>query len=81
MSHEAYFILVETFEADLWALSRNAHVWLIKSPHNDAAARAVWGKDSDAYAPLSGVATFDGFTDLVPGSYDSTRTRSRGIIG
>jgi hypothetical protein len=70
MSHEVYFILDETFDADLWALSRNAHVWLVKSPHNDAAARAVWEKEAGLYSPLFGVTTFDGFTDLVGGFYD-----------
>lgn len=70
MSHEVYFILDETFDADLWAPSRKTDVRVIKSPHNEAAARAVWEKESDAYSPLSGIATFDGSADVIRSFYD-----------
>ena len=45
MNHEVFFVLDVAFAGDLWALSRHAHVWIIKSPHNETAARAVWDRE------------------------------------
>jgi len=64
MSHEVFFILDQQFSEDLWALSRGAHVWLIKSPQNEAAARVVWDRESETHSPLQGVTIFDGAQDV-----------------
>jgi len=74
MIHEVFFILDHRFSGDVWALSRSAHVWLIKSPQNDAAARVVWDRESDSYSPLQGVTTFDGAQDVNDSFYNFLST-------
>ena len=70
MSHDVYIILDRAFAGDLWSLSRNSHVWLIKSPCNEAAARLVWGRETNGYSPLHGVTTFDGAENTSDGLYE-----------
>lgn len=60
MNHEVYFVLDRAFDGDLWSLSRNAHVWIIKSTCNEHAARLVWDRETEDYSPLHGVTMFDG---------------------
>jgi hypothetical protein len=60
MTHEVYFILDSGFVGDLWSLSRRAHVWVLKSAHNESAARAIWDRDEPGYSRWHGVTTFDG---------------------
>lgn len=60
MSHEVYLVLDPQFDGDLWSLSRAAHVWIIQTAENEAAARAVWDRESEGLSPLRGVTTFDG---------------------
>jgi hypothetical protein len=69
MTHDVYFILDRKFDGDLLALSRSAHVWLIKSPHNESAAQSVWEQHSDTSPPGSGVTTFGGAVDVIRSFY------------
>ncbi|HEY0765018.1 MAG TPA: hypothetical protein VGD61_21750 [Pyrinomonadaceae bacterium] len=59
MSHEVYLVLDPQFADDLWSLSRGAHVWIIKTAENEAAARAVWDRETERHSPLRGVTIFD----------------------
>ena len=77
MSHEVFLILDHEFSGDVWALSRSAHVWLIKSPQNDAAARVVWDSESKSDAPLQRVTTFDGAQDANDSFYNLLSTIDR----
>ena len=69
MSHKVFFILDPGFAGDLWSLSRASHVWLIKSPQNDAIARVVWDRETEERSPLWGVTTFDGTQDAMETFY------------
>ena len=60
MSHEVYLVLDPQFADDLWRLSRAAHVWIIRTAENEAAAKAVWDRETEGHSPLRGVAIFDG---------------------
>lgn len=71
---ELYFILDLGFDGDLWALSRSAHVWIVRSPRNEAAARAVWERDADTRSSPSGVTVFDGSIDATATFYASLGT-------
>jgi hypothetical protein len=64
-----YFILDRGFAGDLWSLSRDSHVWLIKSTCNEVAARLVWAREPDGHSPLRGVTTFDGGEDTSDSFY------------
>ncbi len=64
MSHEVFLILDTSFDGDLWSLSREGHVWIVQSPENDAAARAVRERETEGYSPLRGVTTFNGSEDV-----------------
>ena len=74
MSHEVFFILDDRFSGDLWSLSRSAHVWLIDSPQNQAAARVIWDRESESYSPLQGITTFNGAQDLSDSFYNFLST-------
>jgi hypothetical protein len=69
MSHNVFLILDTSFAGDLWSVSREAHIWLIKSIQNDVAARAVWDRETEDYSPLRGVTTFDGYADRIETFY------------
>jgi len=69
MPHHVFFILDAEFVGDLWELSRLAHVWLIKSPLNEAAARTVWDRETKDFSPLHGVTLFDGSEDNAKSFY------------
>jgi hypothetical protein len=69
MSHNVYFILDRDFTGDLWSLSRNSHVWIIRSTCNEAATRLVWNRETDGHSPLQGVTTFDGAEDTSDSFY------------
>ena len=62
-SHEVFLIVDPSFSGDLWSLSRNAHVWIINSQSNDAAAHAVWSGETVGHSPAAGVTTFRGSSD------------------
>lgn len=71
MSHDVFAILDPRFRGDLWRLSRTGHVWLFKSPGNEALARTVWNRETEGYSPEFGVTTFDGPEDASEGLYGS----------
>ena len=68
VDHQVFFIL-QDFDGDLWSLSREHHVWLMKSPANDEAAHRVWGRESGNFSPLHGVTTFDSSGDRLRDFY------------
>ena len=70
MKHRVYFVLDTNFTDDLWLLSRTAHVWLIRSVHNEAAARTVWERGESIYSPLFGVTVFDASENTIETFYD-----------
>lgn len=73
LDHHVLFILRD-FEGDLWSLSRGAHVWLVDTPGNHAAARGVWDRENDGHSPLSGVTTFASSGDCLADFYQLLRT-------
>ncbi len=60
MSETVCFVLDPKFQGDLWALSRSAHVWLIESEQNRAAAESVWSRETESPSSSRGVTTFKG---------------------
>ncbi len=69
MSHAVFFVLDAGFPGDLWKLSRRGHVWLLRSPENEALARAVWDRETEGYSRERGVTTFDGSGDSIDDFY------------
>ena len=67
--HEVSFIFDVEFSGDLWALSRGAHVWLIKSEHNDRITGSVWDRETEPYSPMHGVSTFGDASDPTSSFY------------
>ena len=66
-----YLILDLAYSGDLWALSRDAHVWVLKSPANDVAVRTVWDAEVEPYSTERGVSCFHWEGDLVGGFYSA----------
>jgi len=67
--HEVFLILEPHFDGDLWDLSRVAHVWIVGSAQNTAAAREVWDRKPNHEWPMQGVTTFSHHGDATTALY------------
>ena len=69
-----FLILEPEFDGDLWELSRGAHVWIVDSARNTAAASAVWDRKPDSEWPTQGVTTFVPQDDVTASLYSMLGT-------
>ena len=72
--HEVVLILEPQFDGDLWELSRVAHVWIVDSAQNTAAARSVWDRKPDYEWPTQGLTTFRQYGDATASLYRTLGT-------
>ncbi|MBC8329844.1 MAG: hypothetical protein H8E31_13975 [Planctomycetes bacterium] len=64
--HQVAIVLDRCFGGDLWTLSREVHVWIVRSDHNEGVARAVWNRETEEFPVKQRVTVFDGARE--PGS-------------
>lgn len=77
MIHEVYFILDTNFDGDLWALSRKAHVWILQSSRNDAAASVSrWTRRNRSASPRNSLYGRFSWNPKAAGSSSSASTKT-----